>query len=341
MAGADVDPFARPDQSELSACTQGQLVAYGGLPVKYSPSTQPHLQAPQRAWVTANHVPSRLRARSPRSPTPDLAKEYLLDGQALTIPRLLSIIEPRIVWRHPTSPVKLRQSKQSQPFYCAGNYFDAKQQTPECTRVHGVYEGSYWRLLADATDLKTALARLASAPQELPVPELSLPQQPADIPWESFAPALQPIEDTAPVPALVLPALQQPQLLVRCCQHLHFAHFWTCPLRSHTASSIDATPHCIATLTQQEAHASACTRHNSSSPHRLARTCLQAVVPECHRCIVHSSSLLDHSAKYRGLSSYRAPTIMTTATLFQVYPPHLSDARNARLCAGAPHTALG
>ena len=182
-------------------------------------SIESNLQAPQRAWVTANRIPSRLRTRSTRSPEPAAAEVHAVDAVDLAIPRLLAIIEPRIVWSHPTSHCSRTTSGLRQPLHCAGSFFDGKQKARECVRIHGVYEGSYWRLLADVTELRTTLARLAAAPPELPLPILTLPQQPADILWDEYAPALQPVEENAAVPPLVLPAFQQPQLLVWFCQH--------------------------------------------------------------------------------------------------------------------------
>lgn len=121
----------------------------------------------------------------------------------------MSILEPCIVWCHPAS------QKSAQALHCADSFLDGNQQASSCPTVHGVYEGSYWRLLTDAKDLRSKLARLAAAPPELPLPELILPQEPADLLWEDFAPALQPVESMAPVPPLVLPAFQQPRQEVR------------------------------------------------------------------------------------------------------------------------------
>lgn len=162
------------------------------------------MQAPQRAWVTASHVPSKRRI-SPSPPRDDL--DTTPEHPELAIPRLLSILEPCLVWRHPAT------TNSAQAQHCARGFLDGKQRKRSLT-VHGVYEGSYWRLLTDVTDLRGRLARLANPPDELPIPKLALPQEPEELLWEDYAPALQRVESTAPIPPLVLPAFQVPQLLV-------------------------------------------------------------------------------------------------------------------------------
>lgn len=47
-----------------------------------------------------------------------------------------------------------------------------------CTQARGVYEGSYWDLLADCEDLSSSLAKITRAPRPLDDPTLVMPPQP-------------------------------------------------------------------------------------------------------------------------------------------------------------------
>jgi hypothetical protein len=46
---------------------------------------------------------------------------------------------------------------------------------PRAPQLHGVYEGSYWQLLAGAGELASALESMAVGPPLLPEPPLLLP----------------------------------------------------------------------------------------------------------------------------------------------------------------------
>lgn len=97
--------------------------------------------------------------------------------------------------------------------HCAGHFFDGIHAAGR--HAHGVYEGSYWQLLADAEELKAMLTRMAKAPPLMAEPALVLPP-PLELPsWDEFKPVLQPVPDTVHMPELVLPPFVKPPLLVR------------------------------------------------------------------------------------------------------------------------------
>lgn len=101
--------------------------------------------------------------------------------------------------------------------HCAGHFFDGIHAAGR--HAHGVYEGSYWQLLADAEELKAMLTRMAKAPPLMAEPVLVLPP-PLELPsWDEFKPVLQPVPDTVHVPELVLPPFVKPPLLV--CRSWH------------------------------------------------------------------------------------------------------------------------
>lgn len=132
------------------------------------------------------------------------AQEY---GSGM-VPRLLTIVEPTVVWHHMHS---LGQPPEAT--HCFGQFFNSKDLSK--LAAHGVYEGSYWKLLAEADELRKTLLRLARAPEAAEIPELRLPEGPNVPAWDVFAPALQPTLDNAPVPPLVLPAFAPPPLQAR------------------------------------------------------------------------------------------------------------------------------
>lgn len=59
---------------------------------------------------------------------------------------------------------------------CQGYFFDGLDQQSQLS--HGVYEGSYWQLLGDLTELEDMLSRMTRAPALLQEPVLVLPPQP-------------------------------------------------------------------------------------------------------------------------------------------------------------------
>lgn len=62
---------------------------------------------------------------------------------------------------------------------CQGYFFDGLDQLSRPS--HGVYEGNYWQLLGDMSELEDMLARMTRAPVLLQEPSLELPPQP-DLP---------------------------------------------------------------------------------------------------------------------------------------------------------------
>jgi hypothetical protein len=123
------------------------------------------------------------------------------------VPRLLSIVEPRVVWQHMHSSCQTIESS-----YCFGHFFTRKDGSNPA--IHGVYEGCYWKLLSEAEELRKTLVKLARAPEAAELPVLSLAQGPNAPSWESFAPALQQIAENPPLLPLVLPAFRSPLVQV-------------------------------------------------------------------------------------------------------------------------------
>ena len=128
------------------------------------------------------------------------------------VPRLLAIVEPRVVWQHTHS-----SGRPPEAMHCLGQFFNRKDASRSA--VHGVYEGSYWKLLAEADELRKALLRLSRAPEAAEIPTLCLPEGPNVPSWDNFAPALQPIAENAPVPPLMLPVFATPPLQVSFLRH--------------------------------------------------------------------------------------------------------------------------
>lgn len=165
------------------------------------------------------------------------AEEY---NSSSMVPRLLSIVEPRVVWHHMHS-----MSQPPEAIHCFGHFFNRKDVSKAAVHVHGVYEGSYWKLLAESDELRKTLLRLARAPEAAEVPVLCLPEGPNVPAWETFAPALQPISGNAPVPPLVLPSFRNPPVQV-CSLTPHLTTSFSTHLCSfgcnlHVSSSVICT----------------------------------------------------------------------------------------------------
>lgn len=124
------------------------------------------------------------------------------------VPRLLSIVEPRVVWHHMHSFSDAREA-----IHCIRKFFNGRDASQAV--AHGVYEGCYWKLLAEADELQKQLLSLSRAPEVAEVPVLSLPAGPKAPTWETFAPVLQPIQEHPILPPLVLPSFRNPSLQVR------------------------------------------------------------------------------------------------------------------------------
>lgn len=60
-------------------------------------------------------------------------------------------------------------------------------------QAHGVYEGTYWDLLANLSELTEALTQMAVGPTVLEEPALQLPASPVLPSWDKFKPVLQPL----------------------------------------------------------------------------------------------------------------------------------------------------
>ena len=60
-------------------------------------------------------------------------------------------------------------------------------------QAHGVYEGTYWELLANIGELTEALTQMAVGPAVLEEPVLKLPAAPTLPSWETYKPVLQPL----------------------------------------------------------------------------------------------------------------------------------------------------
>lgn len=71
-------------------------------------------------------------------------------------------------------------------------------------QAHGVYEGTYWDLLANIGELTEALTQMAVGPTVLEEPVLQLPPSPTLPPWDTFKPVLQPLP---PLPQVQCSAL--------------------------------------------------------------------------------------------------------------------------------------
>ncbi len=61
------------------------------------------------------------------------------------------------------------------------------------SQAHGVYEGTYWDLLANIGELTEALTQMAVGPTVLEEPVLQLPPSPTLPSWDTFKPVLQPL----------------------------------------------------------------------------------------------------------------------------------------------------
>ena len=89
-------------------------------------------------------------------------------------------------------------------------------------QAHGVYEGTYWELLANIGELTEALTQMAVGPAVLEEPILRLPAAPTLPSWELFKPVLQPLPPlpqvyllccaAPPCPCLSCPVLPRPAL---------------------------------------------------------------------------------------------------------------------------------
>lgn len=87
----------------------------------------------------------------------------------------------------------------------AGHLQDA---VPFILQAHGVYEGTYWDLLANIGELTEALTQMAVGPTVLEEPVLQMPPYPTLPSWDTFKPLLQPLPP--------LPQVCKPRLIVHC-----------------------------------------------------------------------------------------------------------------------------
>lgn len=84
-------------------------------------------------------------------------------------------------------PCSLQQARSSstgrgaEAAACQGYFFDGLDQISKLS--HGVYEGSYWQLLGDLSELEDMLSRMIRAPALLDEPTLELPPQPELPKW--------------------------------------------------------------------------------------------------------------------------------------------------------------
>lgn len=170
------------------------------------------VQAPQRHRVTKQRFGSRTAARI-ASATTDWRDAAADSKGRLSMPTLLGILTPRVVWSHAAklhsrqqrahagaapsrrdsnmeqrplsapavsdtlgrvphkyasqtsavhTPAGTAVSRPIQAQHCCGGQFDGIDAAGHL--AHGVYEGSYWQLLADADELHDTLAKLAAPP---------------------------------------------------------------------------------------------------------------------------------------------------------------------------------
>ena len=79
-------------------------------------------------------------------------------------------------------------------------------------QAQGVYEGTYWDLLANIGELTEALTQMAVGPTVLEEPVLQLPPSPTLPSWDTFKPVLQPLP---PLPQVLCCAVLC--CVVLCC----------------------------------------------------------------------------------------------------------------------------
>ncbi|KAL3162911.1 hypothetical protein ABBQ32_009353 [Trebouxia sp. C0010 RCD-2024] len=128
-----------------------------------------------------------------------------------SVPRLLWLLEPKIVFAHAKASCRGHYAESQ---YCQGLFFEGYHRGGG--RAHGVYEGTYWDLLANVGELTEALTQMAVGPAVLEEPALKLPAAPTLPSWDSFKPVLQPLP---PLPQLMdvavkLPPFKAPKVAV-------------------------------------------------------------------------------------------------------------------------------
>ncbi|KAL0041510.1 hypothetical protein WJX79_005750 [Trebouxia sp. C0005] len=162
----------------------------------------PH-QAPQRERVSLVVRGSVLLQTTGDALKTDSSWKRRIKGNNLeSIPRLLWLLEPKIVFAHAKASCR-GQYAESQ--YCQGMFFEGYHRGGG--RAHGVYEGSYWDLLANIGELTEALTQMAVGPTVLEEPVLHLPPSPTLPSWDTFKPVLQPLP---PLPQLMEVAVRLP-----------------------------------------------------------------------------------------------------------------------------------
>eukprot|EP00878_Enallax_costatus_P026589 GHUV01028540.1.p1 GENE.GHUV01028540.1~~GHUV01028540.1.p1 ORF type:complete len:144 (+),score=49.83 GHUV01028540.1:880-1311(+) len=139
------------------------------------------MQAPQRERVS---ISTRVRRPSSAAGRPGGRKspgkqrgwrDHIDPSVNMGVPTLMMILEPNVVWGH--SHVRSSSnSRGAEAAACQGYFFDGLDQQFKLS--HGVYEGSYWQLLGDLSELEDMLSRMTRAPALLQEPTLELPPQP-------------------------------------------------------------------------------------------------------------------------------------------------------------------
>ncbi|KAL0042270.1 hypothetical protein WJX77_008145 [Trebouxia sp. C0004] len=162
----------------------------------------PH-QAPQRERVSLVVRGSVLLQSTGDAVKTDSSWKRKIKGNNLeSVPRLLWLLEPKIVFAHAKASCR-GQHAESQ--YCQGMFFEGYHRGGG--RAHGVYEGTYWDLLANIGELTEALTQMAVGPTVLEEPVLQLPPPPTLPSWDTFKPVLQPLP---PLPQLMEVAVRLP-----------------------------------------------------------------------------------------------------------------------------------
>ncbi|KAL0050091.1 hypothetical protein WJX82_004313 [Trebouxia sp. C0006] len=148
----------------------------------------PH-QAPQRERVSLVVRGSVLLQSTGDALKTDSSWKRKIKGNNLeSIPRLLWLLEPKIVFAHAKASCR---GQYAESLYCQGMFFEGYHRGGG--RAHGVYEGTYWDLLANIGELTEALTQMAVGPTVLEEPVLQLPPSSTLPSWDNFKPVLQPL----------------------------------------------------------------------------------------------------------------------------------------------------
>lgn len=175
-------------------------------------------QAPQRERFAHGRYPASQLGRLSRRHRN--WKDFISLDVNMGVPVLMMILEPRVVWNHAHSRLAAAATSCSvaapsklQALHCQSHFLDGFHQGG--ASAHGVYEGSYWQLIADAEELRAMLLKLARAPAMLPMPKLVQPL-PLELPgWDEFKPTLRPVPEDAACPELEIPPFRKPLLEVQ------------------------------------------------------------------------------------------------------------------------------